>query len=71
MRARELYLEADAPTLAAEESLLAGEALTRAGDLDSGRGYLEDALTFYRSVAPTVFVERAERLLAASYSESA
>ena len=70
-RARELYLEAGAPALVAEESLLAGESLIRAGDPDGGRAYLEEALAFYRSVGATVFVERAERLLAASHSESA
>jgi class 3 adenylate cyclase/tetratricopeptide (TPR) repeat protein len=70
-RARELYLEAGVSTLAAEESLLAGETLMRAGELESGRAYLEEALAFYRSVGATALVERAERLLAASYSESA
>jgi hypothetical protein len=43
----------------------------RAGELDSARAYLEEALALYRSVGATVFVERAERLLGASYSESA
>ena len=70
-RARELYLEAGAPVLVAEEALLAGEALLRAGEPESARAYLEEALAFYRSVGATVFVERAERLLSASYSESA
>ena len=36
-----------------------------------GVACIEEALAFYRSVGATVFVERAERLLAASYSESA
>ncbi|HET9437230.1 MAG TPA: hypothetical protein VFO64_03440, partial [Gaiellaceae bacterium] len=69
--ARKLYLDAGAPALAAEESLLAGDSLMRAGELDNGRAYLEEAFAFYRSVGATVFAERAERLLGSSYSESA
>jgi predicted ATPase/class 3 adenylate cyclase len=69
--ARKLCLDAGAPALAAEESLLAGETLMRTGELDNGRAYLEEALAFYRSVGATVFAERAERLLGSSYSESA
>jgi hypothetical protein len=64
VRARELYLEAGAPALVAEESLLAGETLIRAGELERSRAYLEEALAFYRSVGATLFLERGERLLA-------
>jgi predicted ATPase/class 3 adenylate cyclase len=70
-RARELYLEAGAAALAAEESVLAGEALLRAGERQRARVYLEEALAFYHSVDATRFVERVERLLSDSYSESA
>jgi class 3 adenylate cyclase/tetratricopeptide (TPR) repeat protein len=71
IRARELFEESGAPALAAEASLLAGEALVRAGEPEKGRRFLDEALAFSRSVGATYFVGRAEALLSSTYSESA
>ena len=66
VRACELYVRFGAPALLAEANLLAGESLIESGRRGEGVSYLEDALTFYRSVGATYFVRRAEVLLPAS-----
>ena len=60
-----------APTLEAQVRLLAGERMLETDDPAVGIAQLERALAFYRSVGATFFVDRAERLLAAAYSDSA
>jgi hypothetical protein len=50
---------------------LAGEELIETGRRAEGEEQLEQALTFYRSVGATFFIQRAERLLAAAQSASA
>jgi tetratricopeptide (TPR) repeat protein len=71
VRAGDLYAQMGAPTFEAVARLLAGEELLETGRRAEGEEQLEKALTFYRSVGATFFIQRAERLLAAAQSASA
>ncbi|MGH3133047.1 MAG: ATP-binding protein, partial [Gaiellaceae bacterium] len=65
-RVRDMFNRFGALSLEAEACLLAGESLIESGQRDEAVSYLEDALTFYRSVGATYFIGRAEALLPAS-----
>jgi class 3 adenylate cyclase/tetratricopeptide (TPR) repeat protein len=66
VRVREIFTGFGALGLAAEASLLAGEALMGANRREQATPYLEEALDFYRGVGASYFVSRAEALLPAS-----
>ena len=70
-KASELYAEAGILVFEAEARLRAAEQLLAAGQRAEGEAELERALSFYRSVGATLFVERGEALLASAQSESA
>ena len=59
------------PTMEARFRFYAGEQLLEAGRTEEGEVELEKALTFYRSVGATFYVERAETLLADAQRASA
>ena len=61
--ASELYAEAGILLFEAEARLRAAEQLLAAGQKDDADAELERALSFYRSVGATLFVERGEGLL--------
>ena len=52
------------PALEADVRIAAAEALLGAGRTAEGLAELEKALTFYRSVGATFFLDRGEALLA-------
>ena len=64
--ASELYAAAGHALFEAEARLRAAEQLFAAGRRAKGEAELEKALSFYRSVGATLFIERGERLLAKS-----
>ena len=66
VEASALYAEAGIVVFEAEARLRAAEQLLTAGRSAEGQVELEKALTFYRSVGATLFIERGERLLARS-----
>ena len=66
MRAADIWAGAGSPTWEARLRLRAAQDLFEAGQRAKGGVELEKALAFYRSVGATFFIERAERLLAAS-----
>jgi tetratricopeptide (TPR) repeat protein len=66
--AAELYERMDAPALVADVRFDAAEALFEEGRTAEGVVELEKALTFYRSVGATFFLERGQALLAEAKS---
>ena len=66
VRAADIWAGAGSPTWEARLRLRAAQDLFEAGQRAKGGVELEKALAFYRSVGATFFIERAERLLAAS-----
>ena len=71
LAAADLYREAHVLLFEAEARLRAGEELAAAGELSEAEIQLEQALAFYRPVRATIFVERAEKVLAEAQSASA
>jgi tetratricopeptide (TPR) repeat protein len=66
--ASELYAEAGMLLFEAEARLRAAEQLFAAGRKDDADAELDKALSFYRSVGATLFIERGEALLAKAKS---
>jgi tetratricopeptide (TPR) repeat protein len=64
--ATELYAAAGHTLFEAEARLRASEQLLATGRRDEGEAELEKALSFYRSVRATLFIQRGEALLAKS-----
>jgi class 3 adenylate cyclase/tetratricopeptide (TPR) repeat protein len=69
--AAEIYAEGGASTIEADERFWAAHELIEAGRRAEAEEQLEKALTFYRSVGATFFLERGERLLTDTQSASA
>ena len=69
--AAELFVAMGNPTLEARQRLFAGELLVDRGAYAEGEAELDKALAFYRPVAATYYVERAESALARAQRESA
>ncbi len=65
-RAADLFAAYGAPTFEAEARLCAAEELIEAGQRAAGEAELQRALTFYRKVGATRYVQQGEALLAAS-----
>jgi hypothetical protein len=66
VRAAEMWAKAGSPTWEAHLRLRAAEDLFEVGRETDGGAELEQALAFYRSVGATFYVQRGEKLLAAS-----
>jgi tetratricopeptide (TPR) repeat protein len=66
-----LYADMGNPTLEAQALLDAAEQHIREGDVERARAELEKALEFHRSVDATLYIDRAERLLAQTQRASA
>ena len=66
VRAAEIWVEAGSPTFEARSRLRAAEELIESGRRAEGEAELQKALTFYRSVGATFFIQRGEKLLAKS-----
>jgi exonuclease VII small subunit len=62
--ASRLYGEAKIRLFEAEARLRLAEQLVASGRIEQADAELERALAFYRPIGATLFVERAERLLA-------
>ena len=69
--AAEIYAESGATTIEADARFWAAHELIEAGRRAEAEKQLEKALTFYRSVGATFFIERGERLLTDTQSASA
>ncbi len=63
-RAADMYRRMGAPAIEADVRIAAAEALLEEGRTAEGLAELEKALTFYRSVGATFFLDRGEALLA-------
>jgi hypothetical protein len=61
-----MWAKAGSPTWEAHLRLRAAEDLFEVGRETDGGAELEQALAFYRSVGATFYVQRGEKLLAAS-----
>jgi hypothetical protein len=66
-----IYAECGATSIEADERFWAAHELLEAGRRAEAEEQLEKALTFYRSVGATFFIERGERLLTDTHSASA
>jgi tetratricopeptide (TPR) repeat protein len=64
VRAADIFADRGLPALEAEARLSAAEELIESGRQAEGETELEKALTFYRSVGATFYIERGEALLA-------
>ena len=63
-RAADMYRRMGVPAIEADVRIAAAEALLEEGRTAEGLAELEKALTFYRSVGATFFLDRGEALLA-------
>jgi class 3 adenylate cyclase/tetratricopeptide (TPR) repeat protein len=71
LRAADIYHRMGTPALEAEARLGAAEALIGEGRIAEGLAELEQALTFFRSVEATFFLERGQKLFAEAQRDSA
>ncbi len=63
VRAAEIFAASGAVAIEADSRFWAAEELIEAGRREEGKAQLDQALTFYRSVGATFFIQRAEALL--------
>jgi hypothetical protein len=66
VHAADIWAEAGSPTWEARLRLRAAQELIETGRRAEGEGELQKALTFYRTVGATFFIQRGEQLLAKS-----